>query len=235
MLPWTEIALRLGLATLLAGLVGFDRERNESSAGLRTHALVGMSSCLLMIASAFGFADILGTPNVTLDPSRVAAQIVTGIGFLGAGTIMARGSFVRGLTTAASVWSVAAIGLAVGGGLYVAAIIATVLALALLALLRPVERRMDRRWRRQTFLTRYDPREGSLESLVEALKGVGLHPLRLSVITDEDPGLRQAEITLEERGEAPLRKAIEAVTSQPGVRSASGTRWTPGSGGSEWI
>ncbi len=235
MLPWKEIALRLALATLLAGLVGFDRERNESSAGLRTHALVGMSSCLLMIASAFGFADILGTPNVTLDPSRVAAQIVTGIGFLGAGTIMARGSFVRGLTTAASVWSVAAIGLAVGGGLYAAAIFATILALALLALLRPVERRMDRRWRRQTFLARYNPREGSLENLVEALKGAGLHPLRLSVVKDDEPSLQQAEITLEERGEAPLRRAIEAVAGLQGVRSASGVRWTPGSGGSEWI
>ncbi len=235
MLPWKEIALRLLLATLLAGLVGFDRERNESSAGLRTHALVGMSSCLLMIASAFGFADILGTPHVTLDPSRVAAQIVTGIGFLGAGTIMARGSFVKGLTTAASVWSVAAIGLAVGGGLYGAAIIATVLALALLALLRPVERRMDRRWRRQTFLVRYNPRESSLESLVDALKAASLHPLRLSVVKDEEPSLRQAEITLEERGEAPLRRAIDAVAGLSGVKSASGVRWTPGNGGSEWI
>lgn len=235
MLPWKEIALRLALATLLAGLVGFDRERNESSAGLRTHALVGMSSCLLMIASAFGFADILGTPNVTLDPSRVAAQIVTGIGFLGAGTIMARGSFVKGLTTAASVWSVAAIGLAVGGGLYAAAIFATVLALALLALLRPVERRMDRRWRRQTFIVRYNPREGSLESLVAALKAASLHPLRLAVVKDEDASLQQAEITLEERGEAPLRVALDAVAGLAGVRSASGVRWAPGGGGSEWI
>ena len=236
MLPWTEIALRLSIATLLSGLVGFDRERNESSAGLRTHALVGMSSCLLMIASAFGFADILGTPHVTLDPSRVAAQVVTGIGFLGAGTIMARGSFVRGLTTAASVWSVAAIGLAVGGGLYVAATFATVLALALLALLRPVERRMDRRWRRQTFIARYDPRVGSLESIMEALEGAKLHPLRIGVQKDEDGGLQQAEITLEERGEAALRGALDAVSGLAGVRSASGVRWSPrGSGGSEWI
>src|SRR5665213_4071510 len=137
-LPPHEIALRLVTATVLAALVGLDRERRRGAAGLRTHALVGMSSCLLMIASAFGFADILGTANVALDPSRIAAQIVTGIGFLGAGTIIAHGSLVRGLTTAASVWTVAAIGLAVGGGMYWAALVATALALILLIVLRPL-------------------------------------------------------------------------------------------------
>ncbi len=127
----TEIGLRLLTATVLASIVGLDRERQRSAAGLRTHALVGMSSCLLMMVSAFGFGDVLGTPNVgLLDPSRIAAQVVSGIGFLGAGTIIAHGSLVRGLTTAASVWTVAAIGLAVGGGMYRAAVIATVLALS---------------------------------------------------------------------------------------------------------
>jgi putative Mg2+ transporter-C (MgtC) family protein len=87
-LPLPEIGLRLVTATVLAGLVGLDRKCHRSAPGLRTHALVGMSSYLLMIASASGFADILGTANVTLDPSRISAQIVTGIGFLGSGTLV---------------------------------------------------------------------------------------------------------------------------------------------------
>ncbi|HUZ94867.1 MAG TPA: MgtC/SapB family protein [Edaphobacter sp.] len=180
-LPPHEIALRLVTATVLAGLVGLDRERRRSAAGLRTHALVGMSSCLLMIASAFGFADILGTPGVALDPSRIAAQIVTGIGFLGAGTIIAHGDLVRGLTTAASIWSVAALGIAVGCGMYRAAILGT--ALALLLVLRPLERRLDTRWRKQTISLLYDSNVVTIENLLAALRQINLDVASLSVET----------------------------------------------------
>ncbi len=117
-LPWIDVAARLVIATVAAGLIGLERERAEMSAGLRTHALVGLGAALLMIASAYGFSDILRTPNVVLDPSRIAAQVVSGVGFLGAGTILVQQQTVRGLTTAASIWAVAAIGLAIGGGLY---------------------------------------------------------------------------------------------------------------------
>jgi putative Mg2+ transporter-C (MgtC) family protein len=92
-----------------------------------------------MIVSAFGFQDVLGRPGFELDPSRIAAQVVSGIGFLGAGTILLRGEVIRGLTTAASLWSVAAIGLAIGGGLYTAAIASTLIILAILAGLKPIE------------------------------------------------------------------------------------------------
>ena len=125
MISTEELILRLIVATVLGGLVGVERERLERAAGLRTHALVGVGAALFMIVSAFGFADILGTPGVGLDPSRIAAQVVSGIGFLGAGTIIFQREIVRGLTTAASVWAVAAIGLAAGGGLWLAAILAT--------------------------------------------------------------------------------------------------------------
>src|SRR5713226_8179259 len=94
--------LRLGLALVLGALVGFERERDEKAAGLRTHALVALGSSLFMIVSAFGFADILGTRDVVLDPSRIAAQVVSGIGFLGAGTILQRKEIIKGLTTAAA-------------------------------------------------------------------------------------------------------------------------------------
>src|ERR1700748_452225 len=116
MSPDVEIVVRLAVSAILGSLIGIDRERLVWAAGLRTHMLVCVGSCLFMIVSAFGFADILSTPNVVLDPSRVAAQVVSGIGFLGAGSILLRGEVVRGLTTAASLWTVAAIGLAVGRG-----------------------------------------------------------------------------------------------------------------------
>jgi putative Mg2+ transporter-C (MgtC) family protein len=220
-LAWTEIGLRLLTATALAGLVGLDREHREHSAGLRTHALVGMSACLLMIASAFGFADILGTPHVELDPSRIAAQIVSGIGFLGAGAIIARGSLVRGLTTAASVWSVAAIGLTVGGGLYVAAFIATGISLLLLVVLRPVERRLDQHWRKQAVSATYDPKTASLDELLTALGKANLHVLELKIDKTTDGLTNQVQITLEERGGALLQNALQALTSVPGVKSAA--------------
>jgi putative Mg2+ transporter-C (MgtC) family protein len=149
MLPTIDIILRLVVAAALGSLIGFERERQSWAAGLRTHMLVSVGACLFMIVSSFGFADILGHPNVVLDPSRVAAQVVSGIGFLGAGAILLRGEVVRGLTTAASVWSVAAVGLAVGGGLYIAAVAATLIILVILAGIKPIEEKF--RERKQTF------------------------------------------------------------------------------------
>lgn len=220
-LPLNQIALRLVTAAVLAALVGLDRERRRSAAGMRTHALVGMASCLLMIASAFGFADILGTPNVGLDPSRIAAQIVTGIGFLGAGTIIAHGNLVRGLTTAASVWTVAAIGLAVGGGMYYAACIATALALILLLVMRPIERRLDRRWLKQTISAVYDPKLISPQDVLAALRAIDLHVSGLSVERKPDSNKDQIQIILDESGEAVLQNALQAVARLEGVQSAT--------------
>ena len=136
-----ETILRLLAATVAGSAIGIERERLQWAAGLRTHMLVCVGSCLLIIVSAFGFSDIIG-PNVVLDPSRISAQVVSGIGFLGAGTILLRGEVVKGLTTAASLWAVAAIGLAVGSGLYVAALTTTVIVLLILAGLKPVEERV---------------------------------------------------------------------------------------------
>jgi putative Mg2+ transporter-C (MgtC) family protein len=134
---WETLA-RLLAAAVLGSLIGFERERLLWTAGIRTHMLVCVGACLFMIVSAYGFAGSLGE-HVVLDPSRVAAQVVSGIGFLGAGAILARGEVVRGLTTAASVWSVAAIGLSVGGGLYFAAVASTAVILLILAGVKPLE------------------------------------------------------------------------------------------------
>jgi len=122
-----EIALRLVVAAALSGLVGLEREWRERAAGLRTHMLVGVGSALFTLISAYGFNDFLigGSNVVRADPSRIAAQIVTGIGFLGAGAIMRQGLNIRGLTTAAGLWVVAAIGMAVGAGYYAGALLGT--------------------------------------------------------------------------------------------------------------
>ena len=134
-----EILLRLAAAAALGSMVGFERERLLWAAGIRTHMLVCVGSCLIMIVSAYGFAGVLGQEHTVLAPSRVAAQVVSGIGFLGAGSILARGEIIKGLTTAASIWTVAAIGLAIGGGLYFAGTASTILILIILAGVKPLE------------------------------------------------------------------------------------------------
>lgn len=142
-----EMVIRLLLAAALGSVVGLERERLLWVAGLRTHMLVCVGAALVMMVSAFGFSDALGPAGTTLDVSRVAAQVVSGIGFLGAGTILLRHDVIRGLTTAASLWAVAAIGLAVGGGLYAVAIAATLIILAILVALKPLENLMHRNLR----------------------------------------------------------------------------------------
>lgn len=134
-----EMIIRLAVAAFLGSVIGFERERLQWAAGLRTHMLVCLGSCLFMLVSAFGFSDALRPNIVMLDPSRVAAQVASGIGFLGAGTILFRGEIIKGLTTAASLWAVAAIGLASGGGLYVPAVATTAIVLIILAGIKPLE------------------------------------------------------------------------------------------------
>src|SRR5256885_1178246 len=148
-LSWQEALLRLVLAAALGGAVGLERELREREAGFRTHMLVSVGSALFTIASAYGFRDFLvgGGALVRTDPTRIAAQIVTGIGFLGAGAIIRQGLSVRGLTTAATLWLVAAIGMATGAGWYAAAIIATAGALLTLGPLRIVAYRIVHRYR----------------------------------------------------------------------------------------
>ncbi|MDQ0255972.1 putative Mg2+ transporter-C (MgtC) family protein [Evansella vedderi] len=131
------ITIRLILAALLGGLVGVEREYHQHPAGFRTHLLVSLGSCLIMLLAFFGFQSYMSeNPEVVnFDPSRLAAYVVSGIGFLGAGTILVQGYTVRGLTTAASIWVVAGIGLTVGAGMYTAAFITTIIVILSLFLL----------------------------------------------------------------------------------------------------
>ncbi|NUN94042.1 MAG: MgtC/SapB family protein [Verrucomicrobiae bacterium] len=217
MLSPSHFIARLVLAALLGSLIGLERERLQWVAGLRTHMLVCVGASLIMIVSSFGFADILGHPNVTLDPSRVAAQVVSGIGFLGAGTILLRREVIRGLTTAASLWTVAAIGLAVGGGLYTGAVAATVLILGILAGLKPLERRFAaRRPQVRSVVVRFDARTTS-PAAIEAIMAQGGVTIRHAETTaGGEPS--QKELHLLTRATADeISEAMEYLETLPGV------------------
>jgi putative Mg2+ transporter-C (MgtC) family protein len=150
-LNWDESLLRLALAAVLGGLIGVERELREREAGLRTHLLVSLGSAAFTIVGAYGFHDFIasGEAVVRTDPTRIAAQIVTGIGFLGAGAIIRQGLSVRGLTTAATLWVVAAVGMASGAGYYSAAVITTGVVLVALWPLRIVAYRILRQFRHE--------------------------------------------------------------------------------------
>jgi putative Mg2+ transporter-C (MgtC) family protein len=171
---WDETLLRLGAAALLGGAIGLERELDEKAAGLRTHMLVSLGAALFTLVSAYGFRDFFthGGNVVSTDPSRIAAQIVTGVGFLGAGVIFRQGFTVRGLTTAASLWLVAAVGMAAGAGFWEGAVIATG---AALISLRPLERLKERALgRRAVSRLIVELREDSSTGpVLEALERVG--------------------------------------------------------------
>ena len=134
----------LGLALLLCSLIGVERELAAKSAGLRTHTLVGVGSAAFMLVSKYGFDDLIGVDNISIDPSRVAAQIVSGIGFIGGGLIFVRRDAVRGLTTAATVWTAAAVGMAAGSGMPVLAAAGTAVHYLVTRGYRPLARRLAR-------------------------------------------------------------------------------------------
>lgn len=139
---WEQLG-ELAIAFVLSLLIGTEREAQHKSAGMRTYTLVGLGAALFVLVSKYGFTDVLG-PHVTLDPSRVAAQIVTGVGFIGGGLIFVRRDAVRGLTTAASVWLTAAVGAAAGGGLTTLAVVATAMYFLVVRGLRPLSRMVQR-------------------------------------------------------------------------------------------
>jgi len=188
-LSWPHVLLRLSLAAVLGGAVGAERELRERQAGLRTHLVVCVGSALFTLVSAYGFRDFIeaGSAYARIDPTRIAAQIVTGIGFLGAGAIIRQGLSVRGLTTAATLWLVAAIGMAVGAGYYDAAIIATVGALLTLGPLRIFAYRVIRRFRPEVDRLLVEvPAGGSPAPVIEAIELHGGRVVSLDIAQEGD-------------------------------------------------
>lgn len=190
--PWhideLQILTRLSIAVVLGGLVGLERERSRRAAGLRTHIMVCLGSCLMMLLSIYGFAAFVYELNVRVDPARLAAAVITGVGFLGAGTILHTGRSVTGLTTAASIWVTAAIGLGVGAGFYFAAAISTLFVLIVLWALNKVEKKLFRRKSERLIVLHVDDRPGVLQRLEETVERGGgeLRRLRFRDEDDED-------------------------------------------------
>jgi putative Mg2+ transporter-C (MgtC) family protein len=165
---WLQLG-ELFLAFLLSALVGLEREIRQKSAGLRTYTLVGVSAALFMLISKYGFMDVLQNDRVVVDPSRVAAQIVSGIGFIGGGVIFMRRDVVRGLTTAASVWLTAALGMACGAGLPILAIATTVGHIIIMFVFPKLVRYLPRQRRTTTTLRiSYDERPDLLRGIIVA-------------------------------------------------------------------
>lgn len=214
-----EVLLRLLTAAMLGSLIGFERERLLWSAGIRTHMVVCVGACLIMIVSAFGFSDSLTSRNVVLDPSRVAAQVVSGIGFLGAGAILARGEIVRGLTTAASIWTVAAIGLAVGGGLYFPAAVSTAIIIGILAGIKPIEEAY--RARNQSCRLKIEAAVGALtpEQLKQAL-GVRTGQIKRFLVTPNDGG-EEITVLLSKVSSQDIKRFVSKLDECDGVTTVT--------------
>jgi putative Mg2+ transporter-C (MgtC) family protein len=179
---------RLGLSALLGCMIGWEREYSNKTAGLKTHLLVSLGSCLLMLLSIYGFLEWINHPNVRYDPSRLAAQVINGIGFLAAGSILVRPNLVvSGLTTSASLWVAMGIGLAVGSGNYFMAIATTTLVLLVLTIIPRIEERLIRRSRWDLNLLVED-KPGVLGKITSFLGGHNINILKIntSIVKDSD-------------------------------------------------
>ena len=218
-LTWEQELLRVAVAAGLGGAVGLERELREREAGFRTHLLVSVGSCLFTLVSAYGFSEFASR---SVDPTRIAAQIVTGVGFLGAGAIIRQGFSVRGLTTAATLWVVAAIGMASGAGYYSAAVITTLVALISLWPLRIAAHLVITRFRPESgrLLVQLPIGEspGPLVTAVEQLS-LKLHTLEISPEADRRNVLLDVELP---KG----AEATDVVAKLAEVEHVLGARWT---------
>jgi putative Mg2+ transporter-C (MgtC) family protein len=214
-----EVLLRLAVAAVLGGAVGLERELRERQAGLRTHLVVCVGAALFTLVSAYGF---VASPGQRVDPTRIAAQIVSGIGFLGAGAIIRQGLSVRGLTTAATLWLVAAIGMAAGAGYWSAAVVATAGALLTLGPLRVVAYRGTRRFRPATERLLVEvPAGGSPAPVIEVIERYG-RVVSLDVAQEGDR--REIAIDIELHGtKSSPPHVVASVAEIDGVQQV---RWT---------
>ena len=211
---------RILLVAVLAGAVGVERELRDQDAGLRTHMLVGVGAALFVIAGTFswGSLELGNTVGIMLDPSRVAAYVVTGVGFLGAGAILKNGGGIRGLTTAASLWAVAAIGVVVASGQYLLGIFATAVVLMSLWPVKGLARALHIRHRRAKRIVLTLAPGSSLGAIVAAVEHPGVE-VQSTTVTGEN-GARQLEVVLS-GWEDDVLVAFDRLSDTPGVSSAS--------------
>ncbi|HVT70815.1 MAG TPA: MgtC/SapB family protein, partial [Trebonia sp.] len=228
---WLQVG-ELGLGLALSAVIGLEREIRQKSAGLRTHALVGVGAALFMLISKYGFSDVLRADKVVVDPSRVAAQIVTGIGFLGAGLIFVRRDSVRGLTTAASVWVTAAIGAAAGAGLPLLAVAATGAYLIVALAFQYVARRLPRSGTAVSLLNiSYPDGRGILRQVLHVATDQGFAVDELTAASDglengtgREPVMadgRLVEVMLHVHGKGSVNDLAARLSELPGVRAVT--------------
>jgi putative Mg2+ transporter-C (MgtC) family protein len=219
-LPLWEGVVRLLLVVVLAGAVGFERELRDQEAGLRTHMLVGLGAALFVITGNFAWSelDFGNDVGVVLDPSRVVAYVITGIGFLGAGTIIKQGINIKGLTTAASLWVVAAVGVAVGAGDYALGVVATSIVLLSLWPVRVLANAAGLRASRTHRLELVLEPRGSVAAVLARLEALG-GQVTSARVTEEDD-VRRVELVMVQR-DIDLARLVEAAASSEDVRSAT--------------
>jgi len=216
---WTETAL-LGLAFVLSAVIGLERHRRFKSAGLRTHTLVGVGSAVFTLVSAYGFTDVAGR-GAAVDPSRIAAQIVSGIGFLGAGVIFVRRGSVSGLTTAASIWLTAAVGMACGAGMPALAVMATGCHLLTVTVLAKLGRRMQADPVSTTLVLRYTAGQGALPVALGLAAEHGVTATVLDAKTSRQDGAEttvRATVQLEASPQL-VSDLVEEITDLASVQS----------------
>jgi putative Mg2+ transporter-C (MgtC) family protein len=223
-LSWPEALLRIVIAAALGGAVGLERELRDHDAGFRTHMLVAIGSALFTIVSAYAFRDFLvgGGSVVRADPTRIAAQIVTGIGFLGAGAIIRQGLSVRGLTTAATLWVVAAIGMAAGAGYYGGAVITTAVVLISLWPLRILAHMATSPFRARTSaLVAQLPSGASPGPLIDAVEKLGARVQSVEISHEADRRTMLLQVTMPPRVDAP-----HVIAELGNVDDVLEVRWT---------
>ncbi len=218
---WQQVG-ELGLALALSALIGLEREMRQKSAGLRTHTLVGVGAALFMLISKYGFNDVLEPGRVILDPSRVAAQIVTGVGFLGAGLIFVRRDSVRGLTTAAAIWVTAAVGAASGAGLPVLATMTTGIYFVVALVFPAVTHRLPQSSTAVSMIrVRYPDGRGILRHLLQVAteRGFAIDEVSTESVDhgrarshDPESGRAIAEVTLHVHGKASINELAAAFS-----------------------
>jgi putative Mg2+ transporter-C (MgtC) family protein len=216
-----DLLARLAVAAVLGAAVGAERESAARGAGARTHALVALGAALFTLAGAYGFGDIAQTANV--DPARIAAQVAAGVGFIGAGAIIRNGPSVHGVTTAATVWLAASVGVVAAAGGYVAALATTALALLVLVVLRaarPLLRRLGRST--MTVEVEYVRGHGTLGPLLRGLEANDARLDHLAVADDGgdgESGLRQVTLHVTVPHLGALDRVLDDVGSRPETRA----------------
>lgn len=216
---WQQVPMQLVIvscAFLLCALIGLERQFQHKSAGIRTHALVGLGSSVFTLISVDGFVA-LADYQVTRDPSRIAAQIVSGIGFLGAGVIFVNRDVVRGLTTAASIWLAAAIGMACGAGLIPLAAMGTALHFVAVMVVSPLSKLLPQAGDRSTVVIRYKDGRGVLRDVLAHASALGCETTLTETKTTDTASGREVRAAMRFRSGPPLREVMAQLSEVPGV------------------